>query len=92
MAGRDSEASLKTAAASIHFCHYPRSVVNLSVNAVYVILHSRAMMMHMQTRAMRGTKGTTARAKGKSPVLLRALCMMFFSFKGVETLVSEFEL
>lgn len=37
-------------------------------------------MMHMQTRAMRGTKGTTARAKGKSPVLLRTLCMMAFSF------------
>ena len=60
-------------------------------------------MMHMQTRAMRGMKATTARAKGKFACLLSVtekimhdlflfFFFLFFSFKGMETLISEFEL
>lgn len=40
-------------------------------------------MMDTQTRAMRGTKATTARAKGEFAclyLLLRKSCMIFFFF------------
>lgn len=69
MAGKDSQAPPKAAVFSFAITLDEALTFSPSINTVYVIVHFRAMMMHTQTRAMRGMKATTARAKGKFPCL-----------------------
>lgn len=72
MAGEESQAPLKAAVSSLQFCLYSWSEIKLwsFVNMGCVTIRFRAMMICMQTRAMRGMKATTARAKGKFAPLL----------------------